>query len=1143
MQARPTTTANDSDDEDDEGSELLYETDNDDDDADLLHDNRQQAETPEKRADADAAADDQVMERLRPPGSTTSTTMRLMVLDVIIQRSPKRQATEALLIGRMADGASGCLVVRGWCPHLLVRAPQGWVDGPEQRAGLRLQLHEKLETHLSAQGGGSNKQQRKRTLDSTALLRRISTVRGQSIYGYHATREEAFLKLEVTMPHVLRALHAVLSGCTLGAGATPTVTAGGRTECFHSNIDPTQQFMVDVGLGGCQWCAEGADQADQAEDDDDDDAYGDDERRTRCAREVRIPLGRLRVLADDDTVAPLRLLSFDLEAAGRRGVFPQASADPVIQIALQFEVMGASSALRPVLLSLKECDAIEGADVLAFEDEAELLRCFADLVVAFDADVFTGYNILNFDFPYLHDRAAALSGVPPRPEGFPARLDVDVWDAPRLLPLAVQHFDGIGRLRGAQLRLRETEYQSAQTGKRKRTQVIIPGRCCIDALLAIQNTHTRLEGYKLDQVAEKFLGDRKEDVPFTQITPMWMEGPAGRRTLGVYCLKDAWLPLALNTKLDLLMGILEMARATGILLDAVLQRGVMVRNKSLLLRFALKRRLFFPHLPEAAPAAAAVGVVGRQQRYTGATVLDPIEGMHSYVGVLDFSAMYPSIIRAHNLCYSTIVLDSGSLLTANAHRSLRTPFHEEARGLLHVCGHTFVSEAYVRGLIPEVVEHLQQCRARAAKAAKETMDPTLKQVYTARALAFKIAGNGVYGTLGSTLSFLPLMAIAEAITALGRADILMVKRMAEEMYPDGLVVYGDTDSVFVRLMLALCELSTIEAVHRATELSVALAERVNACLKAPKKIEFEKVFSTMLLLSKKRYAGLMYKAGFKFGEQEPEIDVKGLQSVRRDGSPLVRNLVRAVIESILGTGSEVEAAALVRQRLLDITHDRVPYLEYAIRKTLRKAMHDCCHPMRADELRAIREQLGLPSSSSTDPLTYAEQDQAIMAKIPLPWRIRVSLAHVLLAWRLRLKDPGSAPVPGETISYLLTCNGGAKCCEKVETLEAVLEQKLPVDRVYYLNSLRTPMNNIFLPIFMQRLRAAADEPTTKKKRSAAAIATDHKELMRRAQQHVDVLLWNIIRNQPLREDAEKRRASVAASPLARAFAMTQAPKK
>ena len=202
-----------------------------------------------------------------------------------------------------------------------------------------------------------------------------------------------------------------------------------------------------------------------------------------------------------------------------------------------------------------------------------------------------------------------------------------------------------------------------------------------------------------------------------------------------------------------------------------------------------------------------------------------------------------------------------------------------------------------------------------------------KQVCKARELAFKIAGNGVYGALGSTLSLLPLLAIAESVTALGRQDIMMVKKLAEEMYPDGVVVYGDTDSVFVRMPLEPeVAAVTIDGVVKASDMSVALAERVNVLLKKPKKIEFEKVFSTMLLLSKKRYAGLKYEAGFDFfGKKDPPLDVKGLQSVRRDGCPLVRNLVREVIDSILASGSEVAAGALVRRKLLDIVEDKVPY--------------------------------------------------------------------------------------------------------------------------------------------------------------------------------------------------------------------------
>ena len=36
---------------------------------------------------------------------------------------------------------------------------------------------------------------------------------------------------------------------------------------------------------------------------------------------------------DWSTIAPFRILSFDIECAGRKGIFPEPDKDPVIQIA------------------------------------------------------------------------------------------------------------------------------------------------------------------------------------------------------------------------------------------------------------------------------------------------------------------------------------------------------------------------------------------------------------------------------------------------------------------------------------------------------------------------------------------------------------------------------------------------------------------------------------------------------------------------------------------------------------------------------------------------------------------------------------------------------------------------------------------
>ena len=71
-------------------------------------------------------------------------------------------------------------------------------------------------------------------------------------------------------------------------------------------------------------------------------------------------------------------------------------------------------------------------------------------------------------------------------------------------------------------------------------------------------------------------------------------------------------------------------------------------------------------------------------------------------------------------------------------------------------------------------------------------------------LCEQVAGNGVYGALGSELSLIPLMAIAETVTAIGRMDIMLVKKTAERMYPDALVVYG---TLFIRALAACLRLN------------------------------------------------------------------------------------------------------------------------------------------------------------------------------------------------------------------------------------------------------------------------------------------------------------------------------------------------
>ena len=177
-----------------------------------------------------------------------------------------------------------------------------------------------------------------------------------------------------------------------------------------------------------------------------------------------------------------------------------------------------------------------------------------------------------------------------------------------------------------------------------------------------------------------------------------------RRRLAVYCLKDAYLPLRLLEKLMCVINYMEMARVTGVPLSYLQTRGQQIKVISQLIRKTMEVDLLIPTYQSQQG----------DDNFEGATVIEPKRGYYDVpIATLDFSSLYPSIMMAHNLCYTTL-MQPGSIdkFGITPDQFVRTP-----------SGNNFVKASVRKGLLPEILESLLSARKKAKADLKKETDP------------------------------------------------------------------------------------------------------------------------------------------------------------------------------------------------------------------------------------------------------------------------------------------------------------------------------------------------------------------------------------------------------------------------------------
>ena len=513
-------------------------------------------------------------------------------------------------------------------------------------------------------------------------------------------------------------------------------------------------------------------------------------------------------------IAPVRVLSIDIECQGRKGYFPEADHDPVIQIANALTEYGTSTVSQCVF-TLKGCLPIVGSQVITSDTEEDMLvkwRAFLELA---DPDIITGYNVQNFDIPYLLDRAETLRKKAKQASNKSMMEGFAQW----------------GRIRKGLAKMRETMFQSAAYGRRANVETTVDGRVIFDMLPYMQRNH-KLSSYTLNSVCAEFLGgQQKEDVHHSIIADLQNGSDEDRHRLAVYCLKDALLPLRLMEKLSVLVNYIEMARVTGVPVSFLISRGQQIKVFSMILRKCRDEKMLVPTLQK-------TGMAGPDQGYEGATVLDPIKGYYEVpIATLDFASLYPSIMQAYNLCYSTLV------------SPVEVPHMDPKLYMKSENGNAFVHASVKKGILPTILEELLSARKRAKKDMKNAPTDFERAVQNGRQLALKVSANSVYGFTGATVGQLPCVPIAASVTSYGRQLLEKTKEFVETQFTiangyshNARVIYGDTDSVMIKF--------GPDTVKDTFPLALKAAEECTKIFPNPINLEFEKVYFPYLLMNK-----------------------------------------------------------------------------------------------------------------------------------------------------------------------------------------------------------------------------------------------------------------------------------------------------
>ena len=552
----------------------------------------------------------------------------------------------------------------------------------------------------------------------------------------------------------------------------------------------------------------------------------------------------------------------------------------------------------------------------------------------------------------------------------------------------------------------------------------------------------------------------KDDVTPQDIFRLARQGDDERAIVAKYCIQDCNLVHELLLKLDIITGLVEMAKLCSVPMNYLVMRGQGIKLTSYISKKCREKGYLIP----------CIDKDESEDGYEGAIVLPPKSDLYfdEPVACNDYSSLYPSSMISENLCHSSKVwtkeydLDDKLLQETGETDENGNYIYDNLPDYKYV-NVQYDTFTYVRktpkaaaqkvktgykicrfaehksqgkAVIPAVLQELLISRKQTKKLCKQETDPFMKNVYDNRQLAIKLTANSLYGQTGAKTSHFYEPDVAASCTAVGRKLLTYAKRIIEEVYGDRVCetkdygkvrtkakyIYGDTDSVFFCFYLEDLEGNRIlgkKALEITIEIAQEAGELASKFLKKPHDLEYEKTFLPFCLLSKKRYVGMLFEFDINKGKRKE----MGIVLKRRDNAPVVKDVYGGVIDILMKDKSVEKAIKFTEKQLQALVDGDIPIEKLIITKSLRS--------------------------------NYKNPKQ---------------IAHKVLADRIGIRDPGNKPRSGDRIPYAYIVNPDKKALQgdRIETPTFIKDNDLQLDYAHYItNQIMKPLLQVFALVLEQ----------------------------------------------------------------------------